>query len=122
MVETSSQPNPRGGSTSAVFAPQSFLGNMFLGEGFKPVYKNRASGSTASTSAGSLFTIDSILAPRPKASSPQRPVLPHPTLHLGHIAAAASGFSSASADFLGKFYISFHLFVLAMYSLDAHKK
>lgn len=117
MVETSSQPNPRasasltaaaGGAASAIFAPQNFLGNignMFLGEGFKPVYKTRVSapGSTPSTSAGSLFTIDSILAPRPKMSSPQRPLLHHPTLHLGHIAAAASGFSPASADFLGEY-------------------
>lgn len=107
MVETSSQPNPRGTSASAstVFASQNFLGNMFLGEGFKPVYKTRTTpGSIPSTSAGSLFTIDSILAPRPKPSSPHRPVLHHPTLHLGHIAAAASaGFNPASADFLGEF-------------------
>lgn len=130
MVETSSQPNPRvtaslvtsgnsdsSGGASAIFAPQSFLGNMFLGEGFKPVYKNRsiAPGTTPSTSAGSLFTIDSILAPRPKPSSPQRPLLHHPTLHLGHIAAAASaGFGPASADFLGK---CFHHFPTLYYWL-----
>lgn len=125
MVETSSQPNPpnrvtataaaslvaSAGNAAAIFAPTNFLGNMFLGEGFKPVYKTRGvntAGATPSTSAGSLFTIDSILAPRPKQASPQRPnVLHHPTLHLGHIAAAASGFSPASADFLGEFFTFF---------------
>lgn len=106
MVETSSQPSPKS-NTSTVLNPQHLLGNMFLGEGFKPVYKpNRSSpNNTASTSnsAGSLFTIDSILAPRPKPLSPQRPVIHHPSLHLGHIAAAASaGFGATSADFLGK--------------------
>lgn len=104
MVETSSQPNPKGNNnnTPNVLNPQHFLGNMFLGEGFKPVYKPRGSPTTASTSSGSLFTIDSILAPRPKPLSPQRPVIHHPSLHLGHIAAAASGFGATSADFLGK--------------------
>lgn len=102
MVETSAQPNPKR-NASAVLSPHQFLGNMFLGEGFKPVCKPRGSPTTASTSSGSLFTIDSILAPRPKPTSPQRPVLHHPSLHLSHIAAAASGFGATSADFLGKF-------------------
>lgn len=105
MVETASQPSPRGPS-GPVFGPHQFLGNMFLGEGFKPVYKPNRENTTASGSATatSLFTIDSILAPRPKqsSSSPQRPMLQHPNIHLGHIAAAASaGFGATSADFLG---------------------
>lgn len=73
---------------------------------------------------GSLFTIDSILAPKPVMmrngdspssspptsanASPIRPtrlpgaMLHHPGIHLGHLAAAAaSGFGNTS-DFLGK--------------------
>ncbi|RZB39991.1 homeobox protein goosecoid, partial [Asbolus verrucosus] len=99
MVETASQPSPR--AAGPVLGPQHFLGNMFLGEGFKPVFKTRGPTTTASSSGSSLFTIDSILAPRPKPASPQRPVLQHPSLHLGHIAAAAGGFGASSADFLG---------------------
>lgn len=86
--------------------------------------------SRTQTAPTSLFTIDSILAPTstkanqaqhsinnnrssespgssPPASantSPIRPRLPmlhHPGLHLGHLAAAASGFGSTS-EFLGK--------------------
>lgn len=85
MVETSTQ-------------PRHFLGNAFLGEGFKPVFKH----ATASAGGSSLFTIDSILAPRPKPASPQRPAMQHPSLHLGHIA-AAGGFGAASADFFGTY-------------------
>lgn len=83
-------------------------------------------GSHHQTSAASsLFTIDSILAPKPNHltnrssespgssppgsanTSPIRPRMPaamlhHPSLHLGHLAAAAaSGFGNTS-DFLGK--------------------
>lgn len=104
MVETASQPSPRS-QPSAVFSPHQFLGNVFLGEGFKPVYKTRGPATSASGSSTSLFTIDSILAPRPKPSSPQRPMMQHPNIHLGHIAAAASaGFGASSADFLGKLF------------------
>lgn len=105
MVETASQPSPR---SSAPMLGHQFLGNVFLGEGFKPVYKPRESMTTASSSGTSLFTIDSILAPRPKSQSGvgathQRPILQHPNIHLGHIAAAASaGFGAGSADFLGE--------------------
>ncbi|KAJ8920326.1 hypothetical protein NQ315_011988 [Exocentrus adspersus] len=101
MVETSAQPSQRSATT---FVPPHFLGNMFLGEGFKPVYKHRGPATSPSASGGSLFTIDSILAPRPKPTSPQRPMLQHPSLHLGHIAAAAGGFGTTSADFLAMAY------------------
>lgn len=101
MVETSTHPSPKG-QAAALFNPQQFLGNMFLGEGFKPVFKQPRGSPTTSSNSGSLFTIDSILAPRPKPVSPQRPVMHHSTLHLGHIAAAATGFGATSADFLGK--------------------
>ncbi|XP_019865568.2 homeobox protein goosecoid [Aethina tumida] len=98
MVETSSSPRAH-----------NFLGNVLLGEGFKPVYKTAATATTTTGGGGgggggsSLFTIDSILAPRPKPT-PQRSVLQPPTLHLGHIAAAAGGFGPTSADFLAMAY------------------
>ncbi|XP_017769363.1 PREDICTED: homeobox protein goosecoid [Nicrophorus vespilloides] len=113
MVETSSQSTsprdashngaPGGGAVGGGgerFGPH-FLG--LLGEGFKPVFKPRA---TTTAPSNSLFTIDSILAPtRPKIATPQRPILHPPTLHLGHIAAAASaGFGTTSADFLAMAY------------------
>lgn len=101
MVETSNHPSSKS-QAAAMFNTQHFLGNMFLGDGFKPVYKQTRASPTTSSSNGSLFTIDSILAPRPKPSSPQRPIMHHSSLHLGHIAAAASGFGATSADFLGK--------------------
>ncbi|KAJ3626047.1 hypothetical protein MTP99_016573 [Tenebrio molitor] len=102
MVETSPQPSQR---PPPALGPQHFLGNVFLGEGFKPVFKTRVGATTTNAATGSsLFTIDSILAPRPKPASPQRPVLQHPSLHLGHIAAAAGGFGASSADFLAMAY------------------
>jgi hypothetical protein len=78
--------------------------------------RTSATSSTSSSPASStsLFTIDSILAPRPSHQSTaphhvlsphQRlpPAMLHHPLHLGHLAAAAaSGFSATSADFLGK--------------------
>lgn len=112
MVETSQQRDD-------VMVPSHFLGNVFWGEGFKPVYtgnKHRVPSVTTSTNSGSLFTIDSILAPRPKptSSSQNPPVFQHPSIHLGHLAAAAasSGFGAAPADFLGKLICSkiyFHI-------------
>lgn len=106
MVETSQQRDD-------VMVPTHFLGNVFLGEGFKPVFnsnKHRVPSVATTTNSGSLFTIDSILAPRPKqtSSSSQSPTLfQHPSIHLGHLAAAASsGFGTAPADFLGKSNIS----------------
>lgn len=101
MVETSQQRDD-------VMVPSHFLGNVFLGEGFKPMYngnKHRVPSVATTTNSGSLFTIDSILAPRPKpaSSSQNPPVFQHPSIHLGHLAAAASsGFGAAPADFLGK--------------------
>lgn len=66
----------------------------------------------------SLFTIDSILAPRPRHSSPDTssqamsvaglthrvpaPTLLRHPLHFSHLAAVASGFAPSSSDFLGK--------------------
>lgn len=103
MVETSQQ-------RDELMVPSHFLGNVFLGEGFKPVYngnKQRVPSVATTTNSGSLFTIDSILAPRPKptSSSQNSPVFQHPSIHLGHLAAAASsGFGAAHADFLGKHY------------------
>lgn len=79
--------------------------------------RTSATNSTSSSPASStsLFTIDSILAPRPSPqSTPQHthvlspqhrlpPAVLHHPLHLGHLAAAAaSGFGATSADFLGK--------------------
>lgn len=79
--------------------------------------RTSATSSTSSSPASStsLFTIDSILAPRPShpsatqqahvLQSHQRlpPAVLHHPLHLGHLAAAAaSGFGATSADFLGK--------------------
>lgn len=103
MVETSQQRDD-------VMVPSHFLGNVFLGEGFKPVYnsnKHRVPPVATTTNSGSLFTIDSILAPRPKPTSQNPPLFQHPSLHLGHLAAAASsGFGTAPAEFLGKTTIS----------------
>lgn len=81
------------------------------------IQRSTSTGATAT----SLFTIDSILAPKDKGSespvspssnssattSPVRPqhvpaMLQHPGLHLGHLAAAA-GFGSSPSDFLGEF-------------------
>lgn len=109
MVETSQQRND-------IMVPPHFLGNMFLGEGFKPVYSSSTKHhrvppvATSTSNSGSLFTIDSILAPRPKPNSPQRPqVFQHPSIHLGHLAAAAtSGFGAAPAEFLGMSKYLFH--------------
>ncbi|PSN52059.1 hypothetical protein C0J52_03886 [Blattella germanica] len=81
-----------------------------------------SSTSSSPASSSSLFTIDSILAPRPSHQSPpavsppqqhvlsphQRlpPAVLHHPLHLGHLAAAAaSGFGATSADFLGMFFL-----------------
>ncbi|KAG5892248.1 hypothetical protein JTB14_014618 [Gonioctena quinquepunctata] len=104
MVETSQQRND-------VLVPPHFLGNVFLDDGFKPVFNKRASSSlvpsasSSSSSSSSVFTIDSILAPRPKqVASLQRPlVMQHPSLHFGHLA-AAGGFAGAPADFLAMAY------------------
>ncbi|XP_054264300.1 homeobox protein goosecoid-like [Macrosteles quadrilineatus] len=72
-------------------------------------------GSRSSNVPSSLFTIDSILAPRPATTtssssstsclSPLPSKLPAPTLlrhplHFGHLAAVASGFTPTSSDFL----------------------
>lgn len=102
MVETAGQTTSK---SPPAFVPHQFFGNMFLGEGFKPVCRPRGTIQATPTGGGSasLFTIDSILAPRPKVtSSPQRPLLHNPNIHLGHIAAAAGGFGPGSADFLGE--------------------
>lgn len=71
--------------------------------------------SRSSAVPSSLFTIDSILAPRPATTTssstsclspamtsrlPTPALLRHP-LHFGHLAAVASGFSPSSSDFLG---------------------
>lgn len=80
---------------------------------------NNNGSVNTTTNPNSLFTIDSILAPKfsSNPSSPQSPpttssppnirptrvvpaMLHHPGLHLGHLAAAASGFGTTS-DFLG---------------------
>ncbi|XP_044755804.1 homeobox protein goosecoid-like [Coccinella septempunctata] len=111
MIETSQQ--PVGVSRGAnFFGGHGYLGGMFLGEDFRPVYnKNRMNdGATSSGGGGggSLFTIDSILAPnRPKPTAvpsqqqqQQRSVFQHPGFGLGHI----GGFGSASADFLAMAY------------------
>ncbi|KAK4875458.1 hypothetical protein RN001_011880 [Aquatica leii] len=112
MVETANhQQNHQIGPSSNLWNPHNFLGNMFFaGEGFKPVQKitrtTPVTATVASSTSSSLFTIDSILAPRPNPSSPQRPMLHHP-LHFGHIAAAASagfGATCTSAEFLAMAY------------------
>ncbi|CAD7080079.1 unnamed protein product [Hermetia illucens] len=76
--------------------------------------------TTSATTPTSLFTIDSILAPKPNqarrsespvspsgsaTTSPVRPqrvpaMLHHPGLHLGHLAAAAASGFAAPSDFL----------------------
>lgn len=102
MVETSQQPNLA--RSSSFYASQNYLGGMFVGDEFRPIYKARMSeGPTAGSSSNSLFTIDSILAPtRPKPSvvpsQQQRTIFPHPTFNLGHL----GGFGASSADFLGE--------------------
>lgn len=78
--------------------------------------------TTSATTPTSLFTIDSILAPKPNqarrsespvspsgsaTTSPVRPqrvpaMLHHPGLHLGHLAAAAASGFAAPSDFLGR--------------------
>ncbi|CAG9860097.1 unnamed protein product, partial [Phyllotreta striolata] len=70
-----------------------FFGDAFLG------------GGKAPASGGTLFTIDSILAPRPKAA-PQRPpaVVHHAAVPLGHLAAAGAGFAANPANFLAMAY------------------
>ena len=85
-----------------------------------------SSTSSSPASSSSLFTIDSILAPRPShqtpAVSPQQhviaphqrlpPAVLHHPLHLGHLAAAAaSGFGATSADFLGMTTTALHFLV-----------
>lgn len=83
------------------------------------IHRSSSTGATAT----SLFTIDSILAPKDKGSespvspssnssattSPVRPqhvpaMLQHPGLHLGHLAAAA-GFGTSPSDFLGECFL-----------------
>lgn len=98
-----------------------FFGAMLLSEpGFKGDFGRRAPGgcktarASSSSTGSSLFTIDSILAPRPSVSGGQAgrqqnsgvptAVMHHP-IHLGHIAAAASTFGTHS-DFLGKHLLS----------------
>ncbi|XP_057657527.1 homeobox protein goosecoid [Diorhabda carinulata] len=95
MVETSQQRSD-------------FFGNVFLGEGFKPVYGNKSRGAAASSSStsSSLFTIDSILAPRPsKPTVQQRPTIlqHHHPMPLGHLA-ASGGFGTGPANFLAMAY------------------
>ncbi|XP_045473943.1 homeobox protein goosecoid [Harmonia axyridis] len=108
MVETTTrQPGvSRGGGNFFGGSGHGFMGGMFLGDDFRPAFKNgMTEAATAGGSGGSLFTIDSILAPtRPKpaavSSQQQRPVFQHPGFNLGHI----GGFGAASADFLAMAY------------------
>uniref|UniRef100_A0A6P7GR92 Uncharacterized protein LOC114345787 n=1 Tax=Diabrotica virgifera virgifera TaxID=50390 RepID=A0A6P7GR92_DIAVI len=98
MVETPQQRND-------------FFGNVFLGEGFKPVYSNKLRGpATSSSTSTSLFTIDSILAPRPsKPTTPQRPaILQHHPIPLGHLA-ATGGFGTSPANFLARIAVENNL-------------
>lgn len=79
---------------------QNFFGAMLLQEqDLSDLKRNKP--RAASSTATSLFTIDSILAPRPSASQIRSPVVHHP-LHLSHLA-AASGFGTHS-EFLGELY------------------
>lgn len=103
MVETSLPTSTQ--SYTSTNTNQNFFGAMLLNEsGFKMRGIGTCKPRPTATTSSSLFTIDSILAPRPSVSSPQirhqsSPVLHHP-IHLGHIA-AATGFGTHS-DFLGK--------------------
>lgn len=110
-------------------SPVQFIGRMAHGKqhtgSLHPEIDIRRSCNSPVTALSgppnSLFTIDSILAPKSTSnpSSPQSPsatstnsptpirpsrvpALLHPGLHLGHLAAAASGFG-ATSDFLGEF-------------------
>jgi homeobox protein goosecoid len=94
-------------------------------EAMSPQSNNQLNRSIGSTNSTSLFTIDSILAPKPgmlngrksespspspsesTMSSPIRPqrvpaMLHHSGLHLGHLAAAAASGFGATSDFLGE--------------------
>lgn len=102
MVETSI---PNSTQTYTPTNSTNFFGAMLLNDSS---FKMRGVGSCKPRpsvgASSSLFTIDSILAPRPSVSGQQirhqsSPVLHHP-IHLGHIA-AATGFG-AHSDFLGK--------------------
>lgn len=123
MVETSHQ--ERNAADHAPAAHHLF-GNVFLNEGcFRPIIfgkhhrghlhhqqqQQHVTTAGPPSTSSSLFTIDSILAPRPKpATMQQRPTtILQPSaaaaaVHLGHLAAAASGgFGAAPADFLGMY-------------------
>lgn len=121
----SPSPSPPAANESSM----QFIGRMGNGKqhagNLHPEMDIRRSCSPVTAFSGtpnSLFTIDSILAPKSTSnpSSPQSPsatstnsptpirpsrvpALLHPGLHLGHLAAAASGFG-ATTDFLGELF------------------
>lgn len=125
--------NPANYLTTAMLQNCGYLGQRlqsvfqqnedYLGGDEHMIQRSTSTGATAT----SLFTIDSILAPKDKgsespvspssnssaATSPVRPqhvpaasMLQHPGLHLGHLAAAA-GFGTSPSDFLGEFVVFF---------------
>lgn len=102
MVETS--------TPQTAVLPQHLMFLNQMHDGFKPVYrKNGPSVSSSSTSASSLFTIDSILSrPRalPSVAVPRPPAIfqsGQPSgFNFGHFAAASAGFGTTSAELLGK--------------------
>lgn len=103
MVETAAQTTSR--SSTSIVPPHPF----FLGECFRPVGRPRGTTThhatpSSSNNSNSLFTIESILAPKPRMTpSSQRPMLHNPNIHLGHVAAAAGiGFGPGSTDLFSK--------------------
>lgn len=133
------QPHPSAMRSSAD-QPVQIIGRMATGNGSPFLLKHQShqhmdtdsqrgssnggqspvSATALSGTPNSLFTIDSILAPKSTSnpSSPQSPssthsptpirptrvpgLLHHPGLHLGHLAAAAASGFGATSDFLGE--------------------
>lgn len=122
----SSSPSPPPNTESVHIIGRMAGGTALLKQG-KPSDGGHSpvSGTVLSGTPNSLFTIDSILAPKSSSSgsnpsSPQSPsnnthsptpfrpttrvpgLLHHPGLHLGHLAAAAAQGFGATSDFLGE--------------------
>lgn len=140
-TQLSSSPSPPPQMISSASEPVQIIGRMATGNGspflLKHTHNSRntdtdsqrgssnggqspISATALNAGSNSLFTIDSILAPKSTSnpSSPQSPssahsptpvrptrvpgLLHHPGLHLSHLAAAAASGFGATSDFLGE--------------------